>query len=121
MRCRGEIANERRDQKKHRSPTDLLRVLWIGATHRHETDMSFKDVLALFEAQGGLCYWTGAQMTAAAAPRHPTNVSIDRIDSARGYVRGNVALCCLAVNYAKRDLSAAEFIRMCRKVAKLHG
>jgi hypothetical protein len=34
---------------------------------------------------------------------------IDRVDNEKGYSLGNVATCCLKCNYAKRDMSEAEF------------
>ena len=44
--------------------------------------------------------------------------SIDRIDSRKGYVPGNVMFVCWGVNYMKQDLSLYQFKRMCAKVAE---
>ena len=58
---------------------------------------------ALWETQGGRCALTGVQMTTkfgslfAASP--------DRIDSSRGYVKGNVQLVSKAANLAKGSAS----------------
>jgi hypothetical protein len=41
---------------------------------------------------------------------------IDRMDNARGYIEGNVVSCCKTCNYAKRDLSAVEFIAHVRRI-----
>jgi hypothetical protein len=35
---------------------------------------------------------------------------IDRIDSSKGYIIGNILPCCSICNYAKRDMSYADFI-----------
>jgi len=43
-------------------------------------------------------------------------LSIDRIDSSKGYVEGNIQLVCRAVNYAKHALSQQEFIELCKEV-----
>jgi len=48
--------------------------------------------------------------------KNPTNVSVDRIDSAQGYIRGNVQLVCASYNFAKSDMSPGAFLRMCTDV-----
>lgn len=120
-KCRGQSANRRRDRKKYQSPLDMLRVLWCGAICRRESDIGFPDIRDLFLGQGGRCYWTGVTMTAKPLARHPTNVSIDRIDSSKGYVRGNIALCCWAVNSMKGGLPPDLFVELCRKVVETRG
>ncbi len=42
---------------------------------------------------------------------------VDRIDSSRGYVRGNVVACCKTCNVAKARMSHSEFIEHCRGIA----
>ena len=37
------------------------------------------------------------------------SVSLDRLDSSKGYIPGNVVLCRAIVNIMKSDLSEAEF------------
>ncbi len=41
---------------------------------------------------------------------------VDRVDSSRGYVKDNVVSCCKHCNLAKRDRTAEDFIKHCRKV-----
>ena len=43
--------------------------------------------------------------------------SIDRIDSSKGYVSGNVMFVCWGVNYMKQDLSLYQFKKMCARIA----
>nr|BDC16788.1 hypothetical protein [Sicyoidochytrium minutum DNA virus] len=50
-----------------------------------------------------------------------SNVSVDRIDSSRGYTTDNVQMTHLACNLSKRDTSMEEFVTMCVHVARLHG
>ena len=38
-----------------------------------------------------------------------SSVSIDRLDNSKGYIDGNVVLCCAAVNIMKNDLELTEF------------
>ncbi len=46
-------------------------------------------------------------------------ISIDRIDSSKGYVRGNVQLVCWVVNQMKNDLTNDELTEWCTKVSKM--
>ena len=50
-----------------------------------------------------------------------TNISIDRIDSAVGYVRGNVQFVCDVVNRMKQDLPQSEMFIWCRRVLSTAG
>ena len=45
-----------------------------------------------------------------------TNISIDRIDSNLGYVKGNIQLVCYVVNIMKNNFSMNEFIAFCEKI-----
>lgn len=56
----------------------------------------------------GLCHYTGKPMVLAKDCKRDS-VSIDRLDSRRGYVAGNVVLCRSLCNTMKSDMSEAEF------------
>ena len=48
---------------------------------------------------------------------HLGNVSIDLIDNTKGYVKGNIALVCLAINMMKYTLELKELIEWCKLIA----
>jgi len=48
----------------------------------------------------------------------PETVSIDRIDSSKGYIKGNVQLVCQFINYAKHDYSQEECKRLVAEIRK---
>lgn len=52
----------------------------------------------------------------AGSGRVNTNISIDRIDSKRGYVRGNVQFVCDVVNRMKQDLPQADLRLWCGRI-----
>ncbi|MEO1764581.1 MAG: hypothetical protein AAFR83_22070, partial [Cyanobacteria bacterium J06629_18] len=51
---------------------------------------------------------------------HPKTASLDRIDSCKGYVFGNVQFVSLMANYAKRDFLEEELLRFCEAVNAIY-
>lgn len=49
-----------------------------------------------------------------------TNVSIDRIDSSKGYVPGNVQVICNLANRMKTDANAEELVRFALNILRMH-
>lgn len=60
--------------------------------------------------QNGYCALSGT-------PLHEDRMSLDRIDSSKGYIRGNVQWVDRDINRMKTDLPEKIFVKMCRKVA----
>ena len=66
-------------------------------------------LVALWHWQAGRCFYTDKPMKMGLGAGHdPLGVSIDRVDPHRGYVVGNVVLCCGRVNSIKSDVSLEE-------------
>lgn len=56
----------------------------------------------LYNKQKGRCYYTGVEMALLSEKKmDPFLMSIDRQDSSKGYIEGNIVLCCLGINYLK--------------------
>jgi len=75
-------------------------------------------IQALYEKQNGRCFYSGANMTFI--PRSDFVISLDRIDSSIGYIKGNVVLCCADINYMKGPLDREKFILLCNYISKKH-
>lgn len=75
--------------------------------HRNELDVMY--LKELWEHQKGVCPYTGIKMilqkTTADKVRSPKKASLDRIDSSRGYLKGNVEFVCCAINLAKNSFT----------------
>ena len=83
-------------------------------------DLTLDYLMYLWEKQKGLCALTGIPMTYKFYEgRVNTNLSVDRIDSTKGYSKDNVQLVCMAANQMKNDLSMEEFMNMCEVVLAL--
>jgi len=81
-----------------------------------ENKDALKDYLKwLYKEQGGKCALSGQEMT---FERYCENVvSVDRIDSNRGYVKGNIHLTTWWANKMKMDLTLDDFKRKVQVLA----
>ena len=73
-------------------------------------EITENDIKELYEKQKGLCALTGIKMTHLAYQNDISNrkinnhnISVDRINSSKGYTKDNVQLVCAAVNIMKSD------------------
>lgn len=72
-------------------------------------DIDLKYLMDLIVAQNYKCAITGKSMTHIL--KDPYMVSIDRIDSTRGYSVGNIQLLCHIVNLAKKNFTDEQIRR----------
>lgn len=90
-----------------------------------ERDILFdldKDYLwDLFIKQDRKCALSGEEIVFAIGHRNhqhgKTTASLDRIDSSKGYIKGNVQWVHKEVNYMKRHYPEERFIYLCQRVA----
>lgn len=107
--------------KRTKTARDYLAYLRGKAVGRKRGGevVSLDALELLWAAQKGHCAITGWPMTMELGKgRVHTNCSLDRIDSSRGYEVGNVQLVCRMVNVAKHELSAPDFINLCKAVVE---
>jgi hypothetical protein len=84
-----------------------------------EGDIDAEFLKVLLKEQGRLCAISGIPLTFIKGQGHiPTNASVDRIDSTKGYTKDNVQLVAHQVNVMKLNLSIAQLIDWCRLVLK---
>ncbi len=103
-----------------------------------EYDLTPEDVRDLFELQEGRCNYSGREMLLHSDKpkrdehgnvkrlwqRTADKVSIDRIDSSKGYTKDNVHLVNTRVNQAKSNMDEAEFLSLVHDIsetAKVQG
>lgn len=72
-------------------------------------NITLQDLKDQWEKQGGKCPYTGWDMKFDGCTkrkglrRTPDRASLDRIDSSKGYIKGNIQFVSLIAQYAKND------------------
>ena len=68
----------------------------------------------LYDEQGGVCAISGLEM--ACKTHDIYSLSIDRIDSSKGYTKENIQLVCSIINRMKNEYSMELFMNECKNV-----
>ena len=78
-----------------------------------------KDLEKQLKKQNYKCRFTGLPLSFA-SHKNPGSVkaSIDRIDSSKGYIKGNIQWVAAITNLMKQSLSDAEFISWCKLISQ---
>lgn len=109
-------------EKRSLSPKNFISGILNHAAKRKQHlgfDIDLGYLLQLYSSQDGRCAVSGVKMTYSAGKgRVYTNISLDRIDSAKGYIRGNVQFVCDLVNRMKSDLEQSAFIDWCKTIVR---
>jgi hypothetical protein len=76
----------------------------------------------LYNKQKGLCAISKIPMTYLLYDGHNnTNISIDRIDSNKGYIRDNIQLVCSIINKMKLNMTLDELLFYCKHIIQNNG
>lgn len=90
-----------------------------GAKSRNlEFSISPDYIWELYLLQNKKCALSGVDIFFG--KRHETTASIDRIDSNKGYVHGNVQIVHKTTNKIKMDVPNSEFIEWCKLIANFN-
>lgn len=83
-----------------------------------EFALTADDIVEMLEEQDGRCALSGIPFDAETrlGHRRPYKPSIDRVDSSRGYLRDNVRLVCVAINYALGDWGEAVLVHLAERI-----
>lgn len=102
-----------------RVPTFLTSCRKSAKSRGHVCTITAENLLDAWQAQDGICAYTGRQMTTAAGEYN--SVSVERIDNAIGYTAENTILVCNIVNRMKSDIAGKTFFEVCKDVVKHLG
>lgn len=93
-----------------------------GAKERGlEWNISDQYLWNLFQKQLGECALSGVELafseqSSGKEARSNTTASLDRIDSSKGYIEGNVQWIHKNINKMKMDFDQKQFIEVCQKI-----
>jgi hypothetical protein len=103
-------------EKNNPEPSDievakkLLNIYQSAMDRKLEFNLSFESVKTLLRFS--TCYYTGRKFDVEG----PYSRSIDRIDSSKGYIEGNVVSCTIDINGKKSNLSDEEIELLYQKI-----
>lgn len=92
-----------------------------AATRRIQFSLTRQEFDMLVSRSEGRCMLTGIPFDASpftGSMRRPFAPSVDRIDSAQGYHRGNVRLVCVLVNLALNEWGLEPLLRVARNLVE---
>lgn len=87
----------------------------------HEKALTIEYLHDLWYKQKGTCPYSGIKLTHAkwlGQSDLTYTASIDRIDSSKGYVPGNVQYVSMAINFMKNKMTHEETITLCEILGK---
>lgn len=99
-------------------PKSYWDIVKHGAEERRLTlTISPADAWEVFLSQNRRCALTGEEIGFRDTSHRRHTASLDRIDSSKGYVRGNVQWVHKDINLMKNALDQEHFVYLCKKVA----
>lgn len=90
-----------------------FRYMLRSAKSRYKDfDLTLQDLKDIWESQNGMCPYTGFALELRTYKKKTFNrlkqASLDRIDSSKGYIKDNVEIVALPINYLKSSFSKEE-------------
>lgn len=116
LKNRERIKEKRKAVIRYREEHNPLMLLLatsrnVAIKRKHEFNLDINFMYELWNNQSGNCYYTHIPMIKTFNKKSPYQVSLDRIDSNKGYIKGNVCLCCLSINFAKNSFTVEEIMK----------
>lgn len=105
------------DKKEEQQIKKLLRLRFTQIKTRcRQTNRIFtvtpETLLDIFNKQEGLCYYSKFPIQINGhVNSNPFLLSVERLDSSKGYTHDNVVLCCFGANCMKNAYSIEDFYR----------
>jgi len=87
-----------------------------------EFNISLQDLKDQWELQNGKCAYTNLQLVLPIGNKSNDiryTASLDRIDSSKGYIKGNIQFVATPINYMKSSMSDDDFKNYLKEIALL--
>lgn len=103
-------------------PLDFFNSIKRGAESRKlEFNITIEYLWSILEKQKHRCALSGIKLMFSTTRKNKNKIrtmSVDRIDSSKGYVEGNIQWVHKTINIMKNKLSDEEFIMFCKNVSE---
>lgn len=102
----------------------LRRCKRTAGIKKYEFDLDIPYLEKVWRDQKGICPYTGLAIILPKnsaldqALKSMEKASLDRIDSSKGYIKGNVEFVCLGANWAKSNFSKEAAMAFFNKIKK---
>lgn len=87
-----------------------------------ECTITLNDLQEQWERQNGICPYSGISLVIPTYERNHNNLiysaSVDRIDSSKGYIPGNIQFVSTCINYMKNMMSDKDTKYVCKRIAE---
>jgi hypothetical protein len=104
----------KQDKQKYNKTLHGKFVNWRISAKRRKIEWQLK--IEDLDKMPLACYYTRQPLT---LEKNKNNtISLDRMDSSKGYTKDNVVFCTATINTMKSDLSIKDFLDNCRMVIK---
>lgn len=103
---------------KEMSGHSFYRIKHSAEKRGLEFSITKEYIYELYLLQNRKCALTGLNIEISALKDKIQTASLDRIDSSKGYIEGNVQWLHVEVNQIKWDLPQERFIELCRLVVE---
>lgn len=122
MSPKGGIANFKGKIGNRSDEFTPFRYYYKHAKKRYkEFSLNIQDLKEQWELQESTCPYSGIILelrTHSKKVQGLNQASLDRIDSSKGYVKGNIQWVSTNINYMKGQLSHEETLELCRMIAE---
>jgi hypothetical protein len=116
---KGKISQIPKDVVKRKKDefSDLRVFARLARRRDTEQNLTLEYLKELWELQNGTCPLTGWMLSLDRSAK-PNQASLDRIDSNKGYIQGNVRYVALIANLCKWSFTDEQVIHFCNSVVK---
>lgn len=110
------------NRKDELSPFRIFLQKGRSSIKSHKVEIDVTYLKKIWEDQKGICPYTGIKMELeqSSSKQHKLKslkkASLDRIDSSKDYVKGNVEFVCFAVNLAKNNFSKQDMLNFVKEI-----
>lgn len=85
-----------------------------------DVEITIEDLEDVWEKQNGFCEFSGVKLTLSSYSKIEKNpiysASLDRIDSSKGYIIGNIRWVSRSINYMKNNMSDEMVWELCKLI-----